>query len=131
MAVMTAPQLRWWWPRRRLAGPPPATDGAIDVGDAAQLRRGGRLRVTPPGFTTAVLIVHTRHGVFAVDDRCPHRGNPLSTGTVSATAITCAMHGWRFDLRSGVCQRGTGLRVRTWTVWLDHGRVWLQSIVDS
>jgi len=93
------------------------------VADAAQPRRCGRLRVTATGFATAILIVHTRHGVFAVDDRCPHRGNSLSTGVVSATAITCSMHRWRFDLRSGFCQRGTGLKVRTWPVWLDRGRI--------
>jgi nitrite reductase (NADH) small subunit len=101
------------------------------VADSAQLRRCGRLRVTPPGFATAILLVHTRRGVFAVEERCPHRGNSLATAVVSATAITCSMHGWRFDLRSGDCQRGTGLTVRTWPVWLDRGRVWLDLRADS
>jgi phenylpropionate dioxygenase-like ring-hydroxylating dioxygenase large terminal subunit len=38
----------------------------------------------------------------ALDDRCVHRGVPLSLGTVESGLIVCRYHGWHFD-RHGVC----------------------------
>lgn len=37
-------------------------------------------------------------GVHVWDDRCPHRGLPLSEGSVSGGLLTCPAHGWRLDI---------------------------------
>ncbi|KAA9166431.1 Rieske 2Fe-2S domain-containing protein [Amycolatopsis acidicola] len=44
-----------------------------------------------------------RHGtVYALKDRCPHRGVPLSEGNQQFPGtISCPYHGWTFDLASG------------------------------
>src|SRR5258707_15344339 len=39
--------------------------------------------------------------VFALEDRCPHRGGPLSQGIVHGQRVTCPLHGWTVDLASG------------------------------
>ncbi|WP_305075673.1 nitrite reductase small subunit NirD [Propionivibrio sp.] len=39
--------------------------------------------------------------VFAVHDKCPHKGGPLSQGIVSGKIVTCPLHGWKIDLQSG------------------------------
>lgn len=39
--------------------------------------------------------------VFALEDRCPHRGGPLSQGIVCGKHVTCPMHGWNIALREG------------------------------
>jgi nitrite reductase/ring-hydroxylating ferredoxin subunit len=39
--------------------------------------------------------------VVAFEDRCPHRGTPLSRGTLAGTTLTCAAHTWEFDVRTG------------------------------
>ena len=39
--------------------------------------------------------------VFALDDRCPHKGGPLSQGIVSGERVTCPLHGWLIELDSG------------------------------
>lgn len=44
-----------------------------------------------------IVIGRTRRGeLFALRDRCPHRGAPLSRGQFDGDAITCPFHGWRF-----------------------------------
>ena len=44
-----------------------------------------------------VVIGRTKLGeLFALRDRCPHRGAPLSEGRFDGVAITCPFHGWRF-----------------------------------
>ncbi|MCO6418459.1 nitrite reductase small subunit NirD [Siccirubricoccus sp. KC 17139] len=39
--------------------------------------------------------------VFALEDRCPHKGGPLSQGIVHGHAVTCPLHNWVIDLASG------------------------------
>jgi nitrite reductase (NADH) small subunit len=39
--------------------------------------------------------------VFALLDRCPHRGGPLSQGIVHGNCVTCPLHDWVIDLSSG------------------------------
>jgi nitrite reductase (NADH) small subunit len=41
------------------------------------------------------------NAVFALEDRCPHKGGPLSQGIVHGHAVTCPLHNWVIDLESG------------------------------
>lgn len=40
--------------------------------------------------------------VFALHDRCPHKGGPLSQGIVHGTTVTCPLHGWKIALDTGL-----------------------------
>lgn len=54
-----------------------------------------------------VAIFHLEDGrLFAIDDRCPHEGFPLSKGFVNQSIVTCRWHAFRFDLQSGRCLIG-------------------------
>jgi len=53
-----------------------------------------------------ILLVRTGGEVFAVDNRCPHEGYPLHTGTLAGCALTCPWHNWKFDVRDGSCLLG-------------------------
>ena len=39
--------------------------------------------------------------VFALHDKCPHKGGPLSQGIVHGRHVTCPLHGWKLGLDSG------------------------------
>lgn len=39
--------------------------------------------------------------VYALHDRCPHKGGPLSQGIVHGAHVTCPLHGWTIALASG------------------------------
>ncbi len=39
--------------------------------------------------------------VFALHDKCPHKGGPLSQGLVHGKRVTCPLHGWNIGLDSG------------------------------
>jgi nitrite reductase (NADH) small subunit len=39
--------------------------------------------------------------IFALRDRCPHKGGPLSQGIVHGETVTCPLHGWHIGLDSG------------------------------
>lgn len=39
--------------------------------------------------------------VFALHDKCPHKGGPLSQGLVHGERVTCPLHGWNIGLADG------------------------------
>lgn len=39
--------------------------------------------------------------VFALDDRCPHKGGKLSQGIVHGHNVTCPLHNWVIALEDG------------------------------
>lgn len=48
-----------------------------------------------------VAIFRTADGFHALAAACPHRAGPLADGIVADSCVTCPLHGWRFDLRTG------------------------------
>jgi len=49
----------------------------------------------------AILVGRVRGEVFACLDRCPHAGAPLRIGKLRGMELTCAWHGWTFDVMTG------------------------------
>ena len=39
--------------------------------------------------------------VFALADRCPHKGGPLSQGIVHGDRVACPLHNWNIELETG------------------------------
>jgi nitrite reductase (NADH) small subunit len=42
--------------------------------------------------------------VFALLDRCPHKGGPLSQGIVFGDSVACPLHNWAIGLADGCAQ---------------------------
>jgi nitrite reductase/ring-hydroxylating ferredoxin subunit len=64
------------------------------------LKRLGR-KVVRLGGKQVLLIAHNDR-VFAVANRCPHEGYPLSEGTLGeGCVLTCNWHNWKYDLATG------------------------------
>ena len=72
----------------------------IEIGALDDIpRQGARVLKTRIG---CVAVFRTADNeVFALDDKCPHKGGPLSQGIVSGKIVTCPLHGWKIDLQSG------------------------------
>lgn len=50
-----------------------------------------------------IVLIRDRGMAYALKDRCPHRGVPLSQGNQQFPGtISCPYHGWTFDLETGV-----------------------------
>jgi nitrite reductase (NADH) small subunit len=88
-------------------------------------RQGARVVKTPAGCIAVFRTADDQ--VFAVDDRCPHKGGPLSEGIVHGTSVTCPLHAMVFDLASGLSQGVDEGVVQTFVVHVDDGRVMLDA----
>ncbi|HET7528319.1 MAG TPA: nitrite reductase small subunit NirD [Burkholderiaceae bacterium] len=64
--------------------------------------------------------------VFALLDRCPHKGGPLSQGIVFGDSVACPLHNWTISLVDGQatapdvgCAVSFACKVEAGTVYLD------------
>ena len=80
----------------------------IEVGRIEDVPQRGARRVRMSGVPVAVFRT-VDDEIFALVDRCPHRGGPLSEGIVSDRSVTCPLHNWMIDLASGrACEPDVG-----------------------
>jgi nitrite reductase (NADH) small subunit len=61
---------------------------------------GARRYCREDGETIAVFRTASDR-VFALADRCPHKGGPLSQGIVFGESVACPLHNWCIELGSG------------------------------
>ncbi|CAA7611597.1 Assimilatory nitrite reductase (NAD(P)H) small subunit [Candidatus Terasakiella magnetica] len=64
--------------------------------------------------------------VFAMFNRCPHKGGPLSEGIVSGRVVACPLHNWVIDLATGEATAPDKGCTRTVPSRLVDGAVWLE-----
>ncbi len=64
--------------------------------------------------------------VFALGNECPHQGGALCDGWVEGEIATCPLHGWEFDVRTGVCMTVPGERVPRFEVLVEGGAVYVE-----
>lgn len=84
-------------------------------------RRGARVVRTRLGCI-AIFRTHD-DAVFALDDRCPHAGGPLSDGIVHGHSVTCPLHNRVISLADGRMQGSDEGRVQTRAVRVEDGRI--------
>ena len=61
----------------------------------------GSRRVTRTQGLDVALFRNDKDEVFALLDRCPHKGGPLSQGIVFGTSVACPLHNWTIGLCTG------------------------------
>lgn len=72
----------------------------LDVGGIDDIPRLGSRVVTAPGSDIAVFRT-SDDCIFALHDRCPHKGGKLSQGIVHGESVTCPLHNWVIALADG------------------------------
>lgn len=65
--------------------------------------------------------------VFALLDRCPHKGGPLSQGIVFGERVACPLHNWNIELDSGCAMAPDEGCTQKFTVKVEQGQVYLDA----
>ena len=95
----------------------------VHVGAVDEVRDRGCVQVSGGGHGIAVFAHEGRF--YAVDNRCPHMGFPLSRGTVHDGLLTCHWHHARFDLQGGGTLDPFADNVRTYPVLVEDESVYV------
>jgi len=75
-------------------------DNWIEVGSLSDIpKQGARVIRTDKGD---IAVFRTDEDeIFALRDKCPHKGGPLSQGIVHGKRVACPLHDWKIQLDSG------------------------------
>jgi nitrite reductase (NADH) small subunit len=85
----------------------------------------------------ARVVQHAEHGdiavfrtaedeVFAVLDKCPHKGGPLSQGIVFGKKVACPLHNWNIALDSGCAVAPDEGCAKTFPTKVENGVIFLE-----
>ena len=70
---------------------------SIPIGELMEISKGPK-----------IIIFNNGKKYFAVSGICPHAKWPLEMGEVKEKTLTCAGHGWEFDITNGTCTSNPG-----------------------
>ncbi|WNG85341.1 glutamate synthase-related protein [Mycobacterium sp. ITM-2016-00317] len=72
-----------------------------------------------------VVLVRRGDDVSALYGRCAHRGALLSDGRVEGDLVVCGVHGWRYEIDSGVSPVNPAMALATFPTWVSDGAVYV------
>ncbi|HEV6965553.1 nitrite reductase small subunit NirD [Roseateles sp.] len=92
----------------------------------------GSRRVSRPRGLDVAVFRNAADEVFALLDRCPHKGGPLSQGIVFGRSVACPLHNWTIGLADGQAKAPDEGCATAFQVKVDGGEVHLlQSELDG
>ncbi|MFC5758556.1 nitrite reductase small subunit NirD [Rhizobium sp. GCM10022189] len=100
------------------------------IGDISDIPLRGSRCVKTPHMNIAVFRTGEDE-VYAIENRCPHKGGPLSEGIVHGNAVTCPLHNWVISLETGKALGADEGAVRTIPLRNEGGTLYiaLESLV--
>jgi toluene monooxygenase system ferredoxin subunit len=85
-------------------------------GEMRPLELGGR----------RVVLIDVEGEVHAFEDRCAHKGVPISRGRLEDGVLTCWAHQWQYDARTGCGLNPQGVGLRRLPVEVREGDIWVE-----
>jgi nitrite reductase/ring-hydroxylating ferredoxin subunit len=75
------------------------SEGYVEVGHVDDFPLGSLRKVAVAGED--VVVGNVSGELYAIANKCTHRGGPLNEGDLEGSTITCPWHGGEFDLLTG------------------------------
>ena len=88
----------------------------------------GARRVARPVGVEVAVFRNAEDQVFALLDRCPHKGGPLSQGIVFGTSVACPLHNWSIGLDDGCAKAPDEGCTPHFAVKVENGEVYLDAL---
>lgn len=86
-----------------------------------EIPEGKPLKVSPAG--QLLMVSKVEGAVHACSRVCLHRGADLSGGELQGSIVTCPLHFWQFDVKSGACVQVPQMALKTQAVKIENQEV--------
>lgn len=83
-------------------------------------------RVVKSAHGDIAVFRNTEDEVFALLDKCPHKGGPLSQGIVFGRRVACPLHNWAIQLEDGCAAAPDEGCARHYAVKIEADEVFLR-----
>lgn len=97
----------------------------IEIGHIDEIPRLGS-RVVKTGKDKIAIFRNSDDEIFALGDKCPHKGGPLSEGMISGRTVTCPLHNWKLQLDTGQAVAPDEGCTNTYAIRIEDGQIYLQ-----
>jgi toluene monooxygenase system ferredoxin subunit len=78
------------------------------------------------GVTWPIMMSRVEGELVAFQGVCPHDDVSLADyGVIAGAEVTCRVHGYRFDVRTGTCEHSPRLHLRRYPITLIGSEVWV------
>jgi nitrite reductase (NADH) small subunit len=105
-------------------------DNWIEVGSVTDIPKlGARVVRTADGDIAVFRTADDE--VFALRDKCPHKGGPLSQGIVHGKRVACPLHDWKIHLDSGMAVAPDEGCAARFPVSVEDGKIMLSLTPDE
>ena len=95
-----------------------------EVAELGEIPPGERKRIEVNG--KQITLFNLEGEFFAIYDRCPHkRTAPLLRGMLDGQGVKCPNHGYRFDFKTGQCDRGSEWDTKVYQVKVENGKIFI------
>jgi nitrite reductase/ring-hydroxylating ferredoxin subunit len=84
----------------------------------------GKGRAFKAGRAT-VAVFRANGKVYAMNNRCVHKGASMCEGEITDGHVRCPWHNWAFDLATGVHSYDPNEKIRTYEVKIDGDQIFL------
>ena len=96
----------------------------FDVGSLNEIPKRGARTIKTPRRDIAVFRTASDE-VFALENKCPHKGGPLSDGIAHGRKVACPLHNWIINLDDGEATGADKGCAKSFPVKVENGRVYL------
>jgi nitrite reductase/ring-hydroxylating ferredoxin subunit len=79
----------------------------------------------------AIAVFNVSGQIFAINDRCPHKGASLGKGSLVDGVVTCPAHNFKVDVRTGRNPKTPALKVACYRVIVEEGIVKVRVPLDG
>ena len=95
----------------------------IKVAEKAEIEPGTGKTLDVAG--TPVALFNVDGDYFAIHNTCLHRQGPLGEGQLSGNVVTCPLHGWQYDVRTGQAVQNPSICVAKYEVKVEGENVFV------
>lgn len=107
-----------------------ATESWIEIGQVSDIPKlGARVVRTQEGDIAVFRTADDE--IFALRDKCPHKGGPLSQGIVHGKRVACPLHDWKIHLDSGQAAAPDEGCAARFPITVENGKIMLSLTPDE
>ena len=94
------------------------------IGSTSEIEDGKYKIVGVGGKSVAV--INLGGEFFAFENTCPHMGGPVGEGIIKNGVVSCPLHAWEFDIKTGESKSNPGQKLNTFEVKFEGGEVFVK-----